>query len=156
LEIRRFTTSILTDADADRILADASRVLSKKDGAGDIACMFSLFRQGSVTVFDVGNGIVNSQNDFNSLNAMPGNVKVINQINYCGVLKPGWIGCARTGGSLVVVRYTAAEEGILWAHEYGHTQGLPHRDSDPVAVMHSIIMPSHLQVTDGECDAFLK
>ena len=158
LEISRFTTSTLTDADADQILADVGRVLSRKDGASDIACMLTLVRNGNVTVFDFGNGIINSQSDLDSLfgAGLPGKVRVINQISFCGGFKPNIIGCAANGTPQVVVRHTPTEEGILWAHEYGHTRNLPHRDSDPVAVMHPTIIPSHLQVTNGECKAFLK
>ena len=131
LEISRFTTSILTDADADRILADVRRVLSKKDGASDIACMLTFVRNGNVTVFDFGNGIINSRSDQDSIigSSLPGKVRVVNQINFCGGFKPGVIGCARRGSLQAVVRHTPTEEGILWAHEYGHTRGLPHRDT---------------------------
>ena len=160
--IIRFTTSILTNADADRILADATRVLSQQDGPSDIACSVKFVRNAEdVLVTDVpANGIINSSTDLDrSLDNAPGNAKritVVNQINFCDGAKPNIIGCARPGTSQVVVRTTPTNEGILWAHEYGHTRGLPHRDSDPTAVMHSIIMPSHLQVTNGECISFRK
>jgi hypothetical protein len=40
LTVRRFTTSTLTDANADGILADAGRVLQQVDGPGDcLVCL---------------------------------------------------------------------------------------------------------------------
>jgi hypothetical protein len=47
------------------------------------------------------------------------------------------------------------EEGILWAHEYGHTKNLQHRNDDD-AVMNPIIGPTHLKVNVGECNAYLE
>ncbi len=154
LEVSRFNTSALTNADADRILGDASSLLWQNDGPGDISCQQHLFRNGAVTVFNTGNGIINSQQDFNTINGLPGRIKVVNQINFCGALIPNVIGCAPVPGtSQIVVRFTQDQEGILWAHEYGHTRGLNHRNESN-AVMNGTIGVTNKRVNSGECTAF--
>jgi hypothetical protein len=155
LGVSRFDTSVLTDVDADNILRDSSNVLSSRDGANDIACLSNLFRIGPVNTFTAGNGIINSQADFATIIALPGQVKVVNQINFCGVMLPNIIGCAPTPGeSQVVVRSAASSpEGILWAHEYGHTRGLPHTTGG-TDVMNPTILPDHLQINNQQCTAF--
>jgi hypothetical protein len=155
LQVRRFTTSSLTNADADRILADATTVLQTNDGPGDVACATVLVRDGDVTAFTEGDGSVDSAAEFNALIALPGHIKVVNQINWCGGLIPNVIGCAPVpGNSLSVVRFTPSLEGILWAHEFGHNKGRGHRNDDPNAVMNGTIGSTRLRVDAAECTAF--
>ncbi len=154
LEVSRFTTSVLTNADADQILVDATSVLFQSDGGDDLSCQMRLFRNGNVTVFNNGNGVINTQQDFNSIVGLPGRVKAVNQINFCGALIPNVIGCSPTpGSSEVVVRFTANQEGILWAHEYGHTRGLNHR-ADTNAIMNPTIGTTRRRVNTAECASF--
>ena len=153
LEVRRFTTAVLNNADADRILTDATRVLARNDGTGDVACPVRLFRQGNVSAFNNGNGMINSNADFNAINGLAGRVKVVNQINWCGGLIPNVIGCAPVpGNSQVVVRFTANQEGILWAHEYGHTRNLGHV-TGATSIMNGTIGTTHTRVTQNECNS---
>ena len=153
LEVRRFTTAVLNNADADRILTDATRVLARNDGTGDVACPVRLFRQGNVSAFNNGNGMINSNADFNTINGLAGRVKVVNQINWCGGLIPNVIGCAPVpGNSQVVVRFTANQEGILWAHEYGHTRNLGHV-TGATSIMNGTIGTTHTRVTQNECNS---
>jgi len=155
LQVRRYTTASLTNADADRILADAGTVLQTNDGPGDVACATAFSRDGDVTVFAGGDGSIDSQAEFSALIGLPGWIKVVNQINWCGTLSPNIIGCAPIGGnSLAVVRYTSSLEGILWAHEFGHNKGLNHRNDDSNAVMNGVIGSTRRRVTSGECDAY--
>ena len=151
LRVSRFTTTVLTGGDADSIFSDASSVLKTDDGAGDAGCRITLSRLGSVTVFSTGDGSIDSQAEFNNVNGLSGAVKVVNDINFCGSANPIAIGCApRPGNSLVVMRFTANQEGILWAHEFGHNKGLPHR-SNATAVMNGTIGVNRLGVTSSEC-----
>jgi hypothetical protein len=155
LSVRRFTTSSLSNADADRIMADATTVLQTNDGPGDVECTTSLLRNGDVTVFADGDGSIDSSAEFSALIALPGHIKVVNQINWCGALIPNVIGCAPVpGNSLAVVRFTPALEGILWAHEYGHNKGLGHRNDDPNAVMNGTIGSTRRRVTAAECASY--
>ncbi len=154
LQVQRFTTSSLTNARADAIMADMGQALQTDNGSGDVACSVSFTRAGHVTTFATGNGIVNSQANFNAVNSLPGNIKVVNQINWCGALIPNVIGCAPVpGNSLVVVRFTANQEDILWAHEYGHNKGLSHRNVAN-ALMNGTININNNRVNQAECNAF--
>jgi PBS lyase HEAT-like repeat-containing protein len=154
LQVRRFTTAALTNANADSILADATTVLKTDEGAGDVACSVTLARAGSVATFTQGDGSIDSGAEFSSLIALPGHVKVVNAINFCGTLLPNVIGCAPVpGNSLAIVRFTAGMEGILWLHEFGHNKGLSHRN-DANAVMNGTIGPTRRRVTSAECGAY--
>jgi hypothetical protein len=155
LTVRRHTASTLNNADANRIMGDANTVIQVSDGPGDIACNMDMVRTGNVGTFAVGTGAINSAADFTAvIQSPPPGVKVVNQINWCGGLIPGVIGCAPVPGtSFVVVRFTPSLEGILWLHEFGHNKGLPHRN-DVNAVMAPSIAASRRHVNQAECDAF--
>jgi hypothetical protein len=151
--VSRFTTSTLNNADADRITADATTVAQVSDGPGDVACNIRMARTGNVTTFATGTGAINSGADFSAVIGLPGRVKVVNQINWCGGLIPNVIGCAPVpGNSFAVVRFTPALEGILWLHEFGHNKGLPHRN-DANAVMAPSIASTRLHLNTTECNA---
>jgi predicted alpha/beta hydrolase len=151
-QVRRFNTASLTNEAADRILTDATIVLQAFDGPGDLACPVNMVRNGPVTAFTTGDGSIDSQAEFNTLMGLVGHIKVVNQINWCSTLRPNLIGCAPTpGNSLAVVRFTRRQEGILWAHEFGHNKGLGHRNDDPNAVMNGTIGPTRRRVNAGEC-----
>ena len=155
LQISRFTTSSLTNARADEILSDMGTILQTNDGTGDVACCVGFARNGNVTTFATGTGSINSSADFTAVNGQPGNVKVVNLINFCSDFRPGIIGCAPVPGtSFVVVRYTTNQEGILWDHEFGHNKGLPHRNVAN-ALMNGTINVNNKRVNQTECDAFL-
>ncbi|MCP4419298.1 MAG: hypothetical protein GY805_22010 [Chloroflexi bacterium] len=157
LGVNRYTTTGLTNAEVDSVLADATEVLQTNDGPGDVACDVAFVRDGDVTEFAAGDGSIDSQAEFNAMLGLPGYVAVVNQINWCGGLIPNVIGCAPVPGeSMTVVRYFFAldQEGILWAHEFGHTRGLSHRNDDPNAVMNGTIGETHRRVTEEECAAF--
>jgi hypothetical protein len=154
LSVQRFQTSTLTNADADRILADATTVLRVSDGPDDVATNVRFSRTGNVGVFNTGNGTVNSAADFSAIIALDGDVKIVNAINWCGGPGAGIIGCAPTpGGSFAAVRFAADREGILWAHEFGHNQSLPHRDGNN-NVMNPFITTTARRVNQTESDAY--
>ena len=150
LDVRRYTTAQLTDADADRILADATVVLQELD-TQDVRCGEELERKGPVSVFTTGDGSIDSDAEFTAVKNLPGDVMIVNDINWCGGLAPNIIGCA-SGDSFAAVRFGSLE-GILWAHEHGHTRGLPHRTSD-YAVMNPTIRTTARGVNATECAAY--
>ena len=155
LRVSRFTTAAMTDADVDRIMADASTALQTDDGPGDTACPVHLARNGAVTTFATGDGSIDSQDEFNAVIGLPGEVKIVNAINYCGALIPNVIGCAPVpGASLAIVRYAADQEGLLLAHEFGHNNGLSHRNDDANAIMNGVIGPTRRRVNTAECAAY--
>jgi hypothetical protein len=155
VQVRRYSNITMTNADADGITAAASTILQTNDGTGDVACPVALQRDGDVTVFTEGDGSIDSEAEFNGLTQLPGWVKIVNQINWCGALIPNVIGCAPVpGSSLAVVRFNAALEGHLWVHEFGHNKGLSHRNDDADAVMNGVIGETHRRVTAAECEAY--
>jgi hypothetical protein len=154
VQVRRYTTSSLTNTEADAILADATTVLQTNDGSGDVACATVWVRDGNVTTFTTGDGSIDSSTEFNAVIGLTGQIKVVNAINWCGGLIPNVIGCAPVpGNSLAVVRFTSSQEGILWAHEYGHNKGLSHRN-DVNAVMNPTIGSTRRRVNQTECNAY--
>ena len=154
LQVSRFSTTPLTEARADEILTDMGGILQTQDGPTDVSCNVSFVRDGALGTFTTGSGSINSQGDFVAVNGLPGNVKVVNQINWCGGLAPNIIGCAPVpGDSLVVVRFTANQEDILWVHEFGHNQGLSHRTGADL-VMNPTIGPNKRQINGDECNAY--
>ncbi|MDN5199889.1 hypothetical protein QQ008_00910 [Fulvivirgaceae bacterium BMA10] len=154
LQIGRFTTTGLDNNRADAIISEMQAIIQQSDAMGDVACNVGFTRSGDVSAFSTGNGIINSLSDFTAVNDLPGQVKVVNQINWCGGLSPNIIGCAPVpGNSMVVIRFTPSQEGILWLHEFGHNKGLNHRN-DPNAVMNGIIGSNRKSVNQAECDNY--
>lgn len=154
LQTRRYVTTPLTNARTDQILTDMGTILQNVDSPGDVACRVAFERDGNVTTFNTGTGSINSQADFQAVNGLPGNVKVVNQINWCGSLAPNIIGCAPVpGSSLVVVRYILNREGILWVHEFGHNKGLSHRNGITL-VMNPTIGTTQRGINQAECDSY--
>ncbi len=154
LQIHRHNSVAITDARADEILASMTEILQTNDGAGDVACDVRFERDGNITTFSTGDAVINSSADFNAVNRLPGNVKVVSQINWCGGFSPGIIGCAPVpGDSLVIVRFAADQEGVLWVHEFGHNQGLSHRDVAN-AVMRPFIGTTHRRINASECASY--
>jgi hypothetical protein len=85
-------------------------------------------------------------------------IKVVQSIRWCGGPGGSIIGCAPVGSptvNLAVVRFAAAQEGILWLHEYGHNAGNPHRTDDARAVMFPSIGADHNVVNATESARFL-
>jgi hypothetical protein len=159
LTVSRYTTASLTDARADQIFSSAWSVLDTNDGVNDVVCNVNALwqgRNGAVATFTTGNGIINSKADYDTIVGLGNFVKVVNQINWCGTIAPNWIGCSpQPGSTMIVVRYTDSLEGILWAHEYGHTRNNGHR-SDNDAVMNPTITAPHVKVNTVECDNYKK
>ncbi len=156
IQISQHNTSapVLSDARADMIATDMTLLLRVSDSPGDVICDVRFERDGNVNTFAATTGIINSQADFNTVINLPGTVKVVNQINWCGALAPNIIGCAPIpGNSFAAVRFGLFLEGVLWAHEFGHNRGLNHRN-DPNAVMNPIILTTARGVNAAECAAY--
>jgi hypothetical protein len=154
LEVSRFSTASLTNVDADRILDDATRLLSRDNAVGAIPCSKRLTRRGEVTVFNQGSGVINTQADLDQLSGLAGRVKVVNQINWCGSRPiPNILWCAPVpGGSQVVVRHTDNEEGILWSQEYGQARG-SNNASGGTAIMNPATTGDPTSGTHAECNS---
>ena len=104
LSISRHTSSTLSNTTADQILESATETLQTNNVGGDeVPCDVTFARSGSVTTFSTGTGSIDEPGDYNAVLALPGKVKVVNQINWCDDYVSA-LGCApRPGSSQVVV-----------------------------------------------------
>ena len=157
--VQRHSAVTLTDADADRILADMGTVLQSSDSPTDVATRVRFVRNGAVGVLPANvPGTIQTQADWNTLMAAGTGVKVVQAIRWCGGPGGSIIGCAPVGNpnvNLAVVRFTANQEGILWVHEYGHNAGNGHRSDDTRAIMYPSIGADHNVVNSEESGRYL-
>ena len=81
--------------------------------------------------------------------------KVVRLINYCGGPGTNILGCSWIAGNgMVLVRFgSVADEGALWAHEYGHNAGLGH-NTDSRYIMYSCLCGGTLGLTQVECGKY--
>jgi hypothetical protein len=156
LTVSRHNLASLTNADADRILGDATTVLRTNDGPGDVACSVTLERSGNVGVFSTGDGSIGTQAELNAVLNLPGNAKIVDDVDFCrGSFNTSIVGCGdRPGKSFVIERFNANEEGIGWAHEFGHNQNLRHRDTSSDNLMFFSLGTNRRRVNQTECNAF--
>lgn len=144
----------LSEAMVDRILAAASLVIQKQDSPSDTACPVNLKRKAKLIALkekDLPEAI-DSYEAMAHLADLPGDVKVVKRIGWCGYFGV-FLGCAGEGeGLMAVVPNDGALEDILWAHEFGHTTGLPHTAPPlPRRMMLDVVGADHRDVTSGEC-----
>ncbi|MFK7977108.1 MAG: hypothetical protein AB8C02_13320 [Halioglobus sp.] len=164
ISVTRHPSVAMSDAEAEAILADFSAVVNTADSPTDYACITSpnddyvpafYIIDGNVGTHN-GPSVVNSQADLTAVLNEPGYAKVVSAINWCGDFGPNIIGCAPIpGDSFAVVRPASAIEGILWAHEFGHTVGLSHRP-DSTAVMKDTINANNRDITLAECAQYIQ
>jgi len=155
-------TTSLTAVEAQAAMKVAGDVLQKSDFTGDIACPVSFKLSGPVAgSSDRSQKRIKNDDDLKNICGQPGYAHIVDAIDYCGKDAPA-LGCSRANPPcMVVVRAYSSDfpddEGILWAHEYGHTKGLVHRDpDDETAVMNQYIGVTERGVNQTECNAYLK
>jgi hypothetical protein len=127
------------------------------DGSDDVATIVNLRRDGPVTTFSVGDGIVNTLAEKNEIFALPGHVHAVTDLQFCAnTFNPSIIGCSGQNLSLIVEVLDASQQqdGILWMHEYGHNRGLGHRNVN-FAIMHGTIAPNYRRVNQFEHDRYV-
>ena len=158
LTVALYGTTKLTNGEAQAAMNVAGKVLQTSDFPGDIPCPVSFLLSGPVRASgDHSRIVVHDPPSLKEICSQPGDVHVVDAISYCGVDAPA-IGCASANPScMIVVRAYVDdfpdEEGILWAHEYGHTRGLGHRINTS-AVMNSYVGDTERGVNQVECLAF--
>ena len=148
--------SPITRAEADQVLREATGILQTVDGDDDVQTMVELRRIGELTSFENESGFIQDEAMLWEVLGLPGDIHVVPYIGWCGAAKPGINGCAPIGGGDMAVIRPAdrALEPILWAHEFGHNQGLYHRN-DPNAVMNLALAENARRVDDYESEHFL-
>lgn len=157
--VQRHSLVALTDADADRILADMGTALQLANSLQDVATPVRFVRNGAVRTLPATiAGTIQTQAEWNALMGAGTGVKVVQAIRWCGGPGGSIIGCGPVGNAtvnLAVVRFTANQEGILWAHEYGHNAGNGHRSDDTRALMFPSISVDHNVVDATESGRLL-
>jgi hypothetical protein len=157
--VHRHSTVALTNAEADRILRDMGTVLQNVDSPSDVATAVQFVRNGPVRVLPATvAATIQTQAQWNTLMGAGTGAKVVQNIMWCGGPGGSIIGCAPVGNPTVnfaVVRFTPNQEGILWAHEYGHNVGNGHRTNDGRALMFPSIGPDRNVVNNTESGRFL-
>ncbi len=157
--VHRHSSVALSDAEADRILADMGTILQNDDTGPDVATPVQFVRNGAVRLLPATvPGTIQTSADLTALLSAGSGVKIVQAIRWCGGPGDSIIGCAPVGSTTVnvaAVRFTANQEGLIWVHEYGHNCGLGHRTDDPRAVMYPSVGVDHDVVNDAESTAFL-
>jgi len=157
--VQRHSSVALSEAEADRILADMGTILQSDDSGPDVATPVRFVRNGAVRVLPATvPATIQTSADLTALLNAGNGVKIVQAIRWCGGPGDNIIGCAPVGSATVniaAVRFTANQEGLIWVHEYGHNCGLPHRTDDPRAVMYPSVGVDHNVVNATESAAFL-
>lgn len=160
---------IITGAMADARLLGATSLLRTMNGADDISCCIVLRRIGvgeEISLVQPGfhgpefNNITNDADltmllDSEIVPPQPLIRVVTSAFGVCGSAG-AILGCARTPGTtMVLVGSTGAlqSQDVVWAHEFGHNQGLPHRNG-PALIMNSSLQTPMDLISQAECDAF--
>ena len=141
----------------DTILAQASSILQTvEEDCPDVSCPVTFQRSGAIETFDGDTAIITSEAQLDAVFAHPADIKIVTlMVGVCGVSTPGEmteiLGCAVVGDSVVISQDAPFD---VWAHEWGHVQGLPHRNDCWTNIMHSVALETNA-VDEGERDAFL-
>lgn len=154
LSIGRVASVPLSNAEADRILAGATKVLRDRDSASDVGANVVLQRSGDVRVIS-GPGVVSSPEDRARIGASGVTIGIVDAIQFCSSGKPGVVGCTPIGGNYMVLVRQSRYEDIIWAHELGHMTGLNHRAGND-ALMNVSAGASRRSLVSNEAGAFEK
>lgn len=157
LKITRHVDQPLSENKLDTVFAIATSLLQRQDFAcPDVACPVTFGRSGPIETFDLGSAIITSESALDDAFDLPGDIKVVtSMVGVCGISAVDdtavILGCAFTSGSVVIVHDADPD---VWAHEWGHVQGLDHRDNCPRNLMHSFELQTNA-VNESECQALL-
>lgn len=160
LTVGRHKSVKLTNDDVDKLLAEASKALKK--------CNVVLKRQGSVSTFNSSKtpAHIGTAADRDAVNKEDFDIKVVAfSIDFCRVGQMHQ-GCAwdppppparqlPRRKSIIVTDLKIPNIGMVWAHEFGHRTGLPHR-TETTALM-ACRVPTELEraeLSDHECKCF--
>lgn len=154
LKFLHHVNAVLSNSEAETIASIATKILTTDNGEYDVPCPVTISKNGNVDSFSKTDGIIDNAIEFNLVDRVRGNVKVVRAINWCNETGAAIIGCANVpGSSLAMVRFSPDLDGILMAHEFGHNQGLFHRLGKN-NLMDKSIGPTRVSVNQHECDAF--
>lgn len=135
-------TDLMSVGQVDAIFRAANQVIQTADGPVDIGCCVSLQRRGGLGTFTVTDGTLTTASELNAVFLeQSAQVKIVPSLDFCGAFNPTIVGCAPLNNPKnMILEYlnNTTLDGILWAHEFGHNQGLFHPPSDlPTRIMNA-------------------
>lgn len=157
LTMTRHVDQPITTATVDAFLAEAGGLLDAVDNdCPDVHCPATFTRTGGLGVFSEGDSVLTSERQLDVVFGVDGDFKIVTfMVGVCGAPSgddPAVVlGCAATAASVVIV-YDAPTD--VWAHEWGHVQGLPHRNDCDRNLMHAYELETNA-VNATERNAFL-
>ena len=157
LRVARHIDQPFSEEHVDSVFAEASSILQTvQTDCPDVACPVTFERYGAVDSFDVGSAVITTEAQLDEVFEHPADIKIVTlMVGVCGSFRPGdlaqVLGCAATGASVVIAHDAPSD---VWAHEWGHVQGLAHRDDCYTNIMHSVALETNA-VNARERDAFL-
>lgn len=159
IDINVHTTASLSSTEVDAsIFPAASLLLLTDDGSGDVSCPIFFFRKGSIASFSDGDGKIDDFSELEEVWEVSGRAKVVDEINYCLQPPPaGYTIWDCSGAVGMVLTRKPSDQGVLWAHAYGHYKDLwnPLSGGHETAtdrLGHAIIAASRKKVTQSECN----
>lgn len=151
------SSPVMSRSQIDSALAGATSILKSDSGANDVACDVRTRRTGRVRI-EPSNGLwnISSSTEMDKACGLLGFGVVTNQITYCDGFGSSFVGCARPGCMVVVPYGSGSGRSTLWAHEFGHTRALPHRNGSGNIMNWSIsINDGGTLINSGECSAYV-
>lgn len=155
--VGQYKTLKLKDSDVSKILREASKVLAK--------CKVALKLKGPVGTFDSPDPpVIKDAATRDAVHKVNFDVKIVpNALDFCRV-EAMQEGCAWDPPpnmppdkerprykSIIVADMPMQDAGKIWAHEFGHMTGLPHRN-DPNALMACSV--ENAGINKDECNCF--
>ena len=157
LEVNRVgDVVILAEREADEILAKMGHILqADDDGAGpnDVPCEVEFTRDGAVGALTTTTGSISTEDEFGQLIKLPGDVKIVDFIEWCysSRINTTYWGCTDGTTFAVVNGLPSVLAAVVWAHEFGHIRGLSHRVGDPSMIMNTPAAAENRRVDGREC-----
>jgi hypothetical protein len=159
VSIRQEINPTLTPGEIEQILGKASDILQKCRVKFELKAILPPFTAGSVRITD--------EPTLEAVHQVRADIKIVQGITFCPApnASPPFLGCAfrprdqRHRTMIVSTEMVGALPGRhpnLWAHEFGHTTGLPHRrDTNGFTLMTpEEIKAFHTDTNDDECRHF--
>jgi hypothetical protein len=152
LTFSRYST--IPSFDTGPLASQASFVAASALYADDVACCLLFATDEKQRFGDGQDGLdtIDTSAEADALLGLPGRVKVVREIGWCGGPALNVIGCSRTPGNGMIVVRLEGWDGLLWLHEYGHNVGLRHTN-DPRDVMYPYFEGGE-RLNAGQCAAY--
>ncbi|MFN8455675.1 MAG: hypothetical protein U0401_13580 [Anaerolineae bacterium] len=148
-----------TESQVDTFLARSSEIMQTADSGSDIGCCVALQRNGGIATFNLTDGTITTNAELNTVFGFTDyQVKIVPVLDWCGGLNPSTVGCAFIGSPknmILEFLNSTTFNGILWAHEFGHNQGLQHPSpAVSTRIMNGSLSSSSKEMTQTECTAW--